>query len=249
MAKRQLIINADDLGYDPQVTAGIVKSMREGVVSSCTLMVNTPYSEEAARAARALAVGLHLNLARHAPADASFPGELLVDGAFSEPRARELPADAVERETIAQLDRLSELMGRPATHIDVHKHLHRNPRVLEGVLAAARRRSVPVRAVDNGMRARIRAWSVTTTDHFIGDAGEEAYWTLDRFRAALEILPTGLTELMCHPGYTPSEVRSGYAAQREVELETFLHVGARALIERLGIELCDFRALSHGSSG
>ncbi|HXX29255.1 MAG TPA: ChbG/HpnK family deacetylase, partial [Myxococcaceae bacterium] len=48
---RHLIINADDLGYDPAVDRGLLRAMREGVVSSATLMVNTAFSREAARAA------------------------------------------------------------------------------------------------------------------------------------------------------------------------------------------------------
>lgn len=38
MGNRILIINADDLGYDPAVTRGILEAMRAGLVSSATLM-------------------------------------------------------------------------------------------------------------------------------------------------------------------------------------------------------------------
>ena len=40
---RRLIVNADDLGYDPAVSEGIVLAMRSGVVTSSTLMVNLPH--------------------------------------------------------------------------------------------------------------------------------------------------------------------------------------------------------------
>src|SRR6059058_816174 len=99
---RKLILNADDLGYDPAVTRGILESMRGGVVTSATLMVNLPYSEEAAAAAKGLAIGLHLNLARGEPVAKDFPRSLLgPDGGFVEPRAGALSAEAVERETLA----------------------------------------------------------------------------------------------------------------------------------------------------
>src|SRR5688572_17040559 len=130
-----VIINADDLGYDPGVTRGILECMRQGVVTSTTFMVNMPFSEDAAAAGRGLAIGLHLNLARHPPAWARFPRALLGDdGGFVETRANELPADVVEQETFAQLDRLEQLLGRPATHIDVHKHLHQHPAILSGLI-------------------------------------------------------------------------------------------------------------------
>ena len=60
----RLILNADDFGYDPAVTRGIAEAMRQGVVSSTTMIVNSPWSEEAAAQAEGLAIGLHLNLVR-----------------------------------------------------------------------------------------------------------------------------------------------------------------------------------------
>src|SRR5438067_561998 len=122
--------------------------MREGVVSSSTLMVNTPFSEEAARQAEGLSIGLHLNLARHAPVWSAFPKGLLANGELVEARAAEISAEAAEGESRAQLRRLQKLLGRRATHIDVHKHLHRHSGVLEGVLRAAKAEQLPVRAID-----------------------------------------------------------------------------------------------------
>jgi hypothetical protein len=206
-------------------------------------MVNTPYSAEAADAARGLALGLHLNLARHAPVSRAFSPEHLERGELHEPKADRLPPEAVEAEALAQLDRMETLCGRPATHIDVHKHLHRHPNVLKGLLSAARTRGVPVRAIDPGMRGAIREAGVKTTDHFIGDAGREPYWTLERFREHIERLPQGTTELMCHPGYAPEAVKSGYAMQREVELQTFLHPGTRRILERCGVRVATFADL------
>lgn len=241
-----LIINADDLGYDPAVTRGILEAMRQGVVSSATLIVNGPYSEAAAAQAQSLAIGLHLNLARFVPAWSGFPPALLTQGTFDEGAAGRLPAEVVERETLAQLDRLERLLGRSATHVDVHKHLHRHPAILEGVAAAARTRGLPVRSVDAAMRALLAARGVPTNDHFVGDAGAEAFWTLERLEREAERLPAeGVTEWMCHPGYAPASLRSGYSVQRETELRTFVHPQARTALDRLGLSPTHFRVV-HG---
>jgi len=249
---RALILNADDLGYDPAVTRGLLRSMREGVVSSATFMVNTPHSQAAAQAAREgtpLAIGLHLNLARGLPLSPGFPGHLLVAGALSEALAAALPSEVVEAETHAQLLRLEQLLGRGATHIDVHKHLHRHPAVLQGLARAARAAALPVRSIDAQMRAALRASGVATNHHFLGDAGEDAYWTLPQLQRQLAQLPQdGVVELMCHPGYAPETLKSGYAAQREVELHTFLDPRARALLAACGVPVADFRVL-HGAQG
>ena len=240
---RQVILNADDFGYDPAVTAGIRRAGREGIVRSTTFMVNTPHSEEAAEDTAGLAVGLHLNLARHAPCWANFPPRLLQDGALDERRAAELPAQVVEAETLAQLDRLEQLVGHPATHVDVHKHLHRHAGVLEGLARAARARVLPVRSITAEMRLALAQRGVRTNPHFVGDAGAEAYWTVEELERQLRALPSGVTEVMCHPGHAPSHVKSGYAAQREVELATFTSARAKALVEELGLELVTFAAL------
>ncbi|NMO14874.1 ChbG/HpnK family deacetylase [Pyxidicoccus fallax] len=249
MSTRALIINADDLGYDPAVTRGILRAMREGVVSSATFMVNTPHSEAAAREARGLSIGLHFNLARGTPVWSGFPRAFLgEDGGLVESRAASLPSDVVEAEAFAQLARLTALLGQPATHVDVHKHLHQHPQVLQGLARAARTAGLPVRSTDTAMRNALQSHGVATNAHFIGDAGTEAYWTLERLESHLASLPTdGVIELMCHPGYRPETLKSGYSAQREVELDTFLHPKARELLSRAGITPADFRVLTPGS--
>ncbi len=246
---RRLIINADDLGYDPAVDQGLLRAMREGVVTSATFLVNTPFSAAAAEAARGLAVGLHLNLARGRPLSPAFPLRLLQDGAFAEVRARTLSARVVEAETRAQLARAEQLLGRRPTHVDVHKHLHRHAAVLEGLAAAAGAWGLPVRALDGPMRAVLHARGLATPDAFLGEAGTDAYWTLARFLAVVQALGEGTTEVMCHPGEVPSHVQSGYAAQRRVELDTFTAPEARAALERAQVRLVDFRALGSPQPG
>lgn len=240
---KTLIINADDLGYDPEVTRGILLGMRQGVVSSATFMVNTPFSEAAASEAGGLSLGLHLNLARGHPVSSALPAELLADGGLHEPNAGRLPPQGVSSELRAQLDRFELLLGRRPTHLDVHKHLHRHANVLEGIIVVARERGLPVRSISVEMRSQLRAAGVGTNDHFIGDAGQTAWWTLAQLENDLARLEDGVTELMCHPGYAPSQVKSGYSAQREIELQTFLDPRARALLHTAGVTVTDFTVL------
>jgi predicted glycoside hydrolase/deacetylase ChbG (UPF0249 family) len=221
----RLILNADDFGYDPAVSRGIAESMRQGVVSSTTMIVNSPWSEDAAAQSEGLAIGLHLNLVRFH--SVSVPSRELTERAV-------LDVPFVVRETRAQLDRLRALIGRDATHIDVHKHAHREPSVLNALGIVARERSLALRSIDAEMRAALRAAGVRTNDSFLGDAGDAAYWTPERWVEQLDLAPrTGVVELMCHPGHHPSHVSSGYGPQRETELATFLSAASRqALVER-----------------
>jgi predicted glycoside hydrolase/deacetylase ChbG (UPF0249 family) len=237
---RVVILNADDLGYEPEVTRGILEAMRGGVVSSTTLLVTTPFSAAAAPQAAGLAVGLHLDLVRFR--------SLATGAPFSEAGAEALAAEAVEVEVRAQLARLEALLGRPATHVDVHKHAHRHPRVLEGLARAARAAGLPVRSLDDGMRRRLRELGVATNDAFAGEAGPEAWWTPARWEAALDALPAdGVVELMCHPGYAPRQLASGYGPQREVELATFTSAAAREALQRRGLRLSPWSASHHAA--
>lgn len=225
----RLILNADDFGYDPAVSRGIAEAMRQGVVSSTTMIVNSPWSEDAAAQAEGLAVGLHLNLVRFE--SVSQPSVELTERDRHDLRF-------IVKETRAQLDRLKQLIGRPATHIDVHKHAHRDPSVLAALGIVAREYSLAVRSIDSQMRQDLRDAGVRTNDDFFGEAGDTAFWTSEQWPRTLDQLPReGVIELMCHPGYRPSHVASGYGAQREVELATFLSPATREALVSRGLTL------------
>ena len=145
---------------------------------------------------------------------------------------------------LAQLVRLQELTGRPASHVDVHKHLHRHAPVLEGLMRVAKKQKLPVRSLDPAMRRTLTERGVKTNDGFLGDAGDDAYWTIERLRTHLWALPAdGAIELMCHPGYAPITLKSGYSAQREVELSTFVSPHAREWLEARALKPTSWWAL------
>ena len=43
MSNKKLIINADDFGYTPAVTQGIIEAHKRGVVTSTTALPTSPY--------------------------------------------------------------------------------------------------------------------------------------------------------------------------------------------------------------
>jgi predicted glycoside hydrolase/deacetylase ChbG (UPF0249 family) len=228
----RLILNADDFGYDPAVTLGIEQSMRRGVVSSTTMMVNSPHSAHAAERADGLSIGLHLNVVRF---------QSLSDPSREFNERDPLSPEFVARETEAQLEKLKQLLGRPATHIDVHKHAHLRPEVLQGVCHVAARVGLPVRSITQAMRDAIRAMGARTNDEFRGEADVHAYWTAPRWLAELDTLPMhGTVEFMCHPGLRPSHLKSGYAEQREIELATFTEDAAQAALSLRRLALCSW---------
>jgi predicted glycoside hydrolase/deacetylase ChbG (UPF0249 family) len=146
--KRQLVVNADDLGLSALVNEGIEAAVRAGVVTSASLMVNTPGFDDAVRRAHALGpqldVGLHFNLTTGASVAPAARVRSLLDGAgrflsLGALLRRALgdgvrPAE-VRLEADAQFARL-RAAGIAPTHVDSHRHVHAVP-VMRGALAAA----------------------------------------------------------------------------------------------------------------
>ena len=225
---RLLIVNADDLGYDPAIDRGILEAAREGIVTSTTCLAGHDGAERALAAAEAvptLGIGLHVDLSRW-------------------PSLEEASAPSVEQEIEAQLARFVSLARRAPTHLDFHKHLHRHGSVLQAAIAVARRHALPVRAIDDAMRDALRRQQVATPGAFVGDTGPTAFWTVGKILAALESAGEGVTELMCHPGHLPEQVQTSYGAQREAELAALLDPRVLARARMGDPRLVDFRAVT-----
>lgn len=256
---RLLIVNADDLGRTPGVNAGIFAAHEGGVVTSATLMVASPAAEEAAAALPhhpGLGVGLHVTLTGSVPTLPAARVPSLVDAAGRLPRWPEGLAgadpDEVRAEVESQLARFRQLTGRPPTHLDSHHHSHRQPVVLEAVVAAAREHRLPVRSASPEVGRRLREAGVATTGRFEERfLGEEA--TLDTL---LELVreaaaADGDTEIMCHPARPDAALRaeSTYAAGRERELAVLTDPAAREAVAAAGLRLGHFGHLAATREG
>ena len=98
-----------------------------------------------------------------------------------------------------------------------------------------------MRSQDAAARARARSAGLRTPDHFFGESGPGAYWSLARTLAHLRALPPGVSEFMTHPGVFDDALGfSRYARQRETELVGLGTPAARAAAASLGISLCHF---------
>lgn len=133
MSNKKLIINADDFGYTPAVTQGIIEAHKRGVVTSTTALPTSPYFLEAMESARisapTLAIGVHLTLTLN-QAKPILPREMvpsLVDEAgyfwhqsiFEE----KVNLEEVYNEWDAQIISFMK-SGRRPDHIDSHHNVH-----------------------------------------------------------------------------------------------------------------------------
>ena len=247
-AARLLIVNADDFGLTPGVSRGILEAHENGIVTSTTLIVNRaiPPSLIEKLLASGLGVGVHLNLTlgapvsnpRRVPSLVDAEGRFLRDAREAAARAK---IDEARIELGNQIDAFRTIMGRFPTHLDTHHHVGLHEPILELVLQFARALRVPVRSQDARVRTAARALGLKTPDHFIGDAGADAYWSRERVLEQLAGLPEGLSEFMTHPGYFDDDLAySRYGRQREVELAGLTDPEARQAAARRGIRLVHF---------
>ncbi len=268
--RKQLVVNADDFGFTPDVNEGIVEAHRRGILTATTLMANGEAFDDALRLARetpTLDIGCHLvliggrSLATGRPLPSSIP-RLLAALAARQLRPYE--------ELAAQVRRILDAGLRP-THLDTHKHTHLAPPVLDAVARLAEEYGIrwvrrpfdfplearpavpPLKRLTSDALSVLRArfhrvlarHGCRTTDHFAG------FQITGRFRTAelgqlLDALPEGSTEFMCHPGRCGPALRQAptrLKESREHELAALVSPEAREALERNRIELVNYAGL------
>jgi predicted glycoside hydrolase/deacetylase ChbG (UPF0249 family) len=211
---RSLIVNADDFGISRGVNRGIAEAHEHGIVTSASLMVDRPAAEEAAAYARArpqLSVGLHVELRRW----------------------RAFRATTNVRR---QLERFRRLVGADPTHLDSHRHQHREEPLRSISLDLADELDVPLRHFE----PTVQSWG----DFYGQIDGRPNAQAIDpgALVGILERLPAGVTELSCHPGYADG-LKEWYRDERVQEVQTLCDPDVLAAITRLRIRLISFREL------
>lgn len=264
---RRLIVNADDLGLSVKVNDGIFRAHAEGIVSAATCLVTLEGWDDAVTRLSEhgdLDAGLHVNLTWGRPAhDAPLPG-LAPSGRFRGKRGLavalalgRVPIDELRAEIDAQVRRFSERLGAPS-HVDVHQHFHAFDRVWQATLEVAQASDLPwirfpadtassgwgARWIARRFRSRPRPTAPPrTTDHFRGLAftgrlDEAGLITI------LKDLPSGLTELMVHPGDADgAPVQADrLAGTRARERNALTAPSVRLALEEAGVTLTTFSA-------
>ncbi len=220
-----LIVNADDLGYGAAVTRGILDAHDRGVVTSASLMVNTPGTDEAVRlAARrpGLSLGLHVNFTNEA--------QRLFE--FDDP-------EVCRTELRRQFDRFVDLVGRPPTHLDSHQHVHRRRPCHPSFLELAQEHGLPLR---DQPPVTFKGGFYAQWEYGVSDPTKVSYDALRHILAGE--LTRGIYELAVHPGYYDPGVDYVYHRDRELELAALCDPRVRGLLAELGIRLISYQQLT-----
>ena len=121
---RQLIIRADDLGYSEAVNYGILKTVKEGLVSSVGVMPNMPSAKHGLQLLEGTKVGIgqHTNICLGKPCANPnlIPSMLDENGNFL------IKLDEAVIEIEAQYLRFKELTGRKPDYFEAHAVVSEN---------------------------------------------------------------------------------------------------------------------------
>lgn len=230
MTLRRLIVNADDFGFTEGVTEGILQCMREGIVTSTTVMANMPCASESIKRLLAVgcrSVGIHLNLTS-GPAIRARSNRLTApNGTFlgagvlwRDGMLQRLPVEEIELELAAQIETIRRL-GIEVSHVDGHHHIHVLPQIAPIVSKLCKRFMVPAVRVPytNGHHLSLlnrlkwqlvnfnaRKARLTFQDYGLQMPDHFVAWygggvdTLTDLQRTIMSIGTGVTEIAVHPG-------------------------------------------------
>jgi predicted glycoside hydrolase/deacetylase ChbG (UPF0249 family) len=259
---RLLFVNADDFGMCHAVNEAIIRSLEEGIVGSCSVMVPCPWALHALawlQEAPEVPFGVHLTSVseqptyRWGPITCRTEVPSLVDEAgyfYPESRIDEfldhVDVAELEREFRAQIEHVLDV-GLQPTHLDSHCGIHiRREEIFEMTLGLACEYGVALRAYSRPYIEKMRRWGYPTNDHDLMDSYDlDAVGKVVRYARMLRALPVGLSEWALHPGLGNAELRAAVPSWRvrQTDFDFVVSQEARAILQEEGITLVDYRAV------
>jgi predicted glycoside hydrolase/deacetylase ChbG (UPF0249 family) len=246
---KQLIVNADDFGFTEGVTEGILQCMKNGIVTSTTVMANMPYAAESIRRlleAGKRSVGIHLNLTSGPAIRARISPLTRSNGAFAGAGVlwrygilRRLPVEEIELELAAQIEHILS-MNIDVSHVDGHHHIHVLPQLAPVVAMLCKRYKIPAVRLPytNGHGLSLVNRLKWLLVNFSASRARKIFqknqlrmpdhfvaWygggddTLADLHRALKSTGRGVTELAVHPGIVDATLASMDSYLRERPLE------------------------------
>lgn len=259
---RLLILNADDFGMCYSINAAIMHAIREGLVSSCSLMVTCPWSLHAIQWLSQnpdVDFGVHLTAVSEAPyyrwgpVTAKEKVRSLIDEAgYFYPESRidefldQVDMDELELEFRAQIE-MALAAGLQPTHLDSHCEIHsRREEAFELSYRLAIEYGLALRVSQEPFIERVRERSLPANDHQLVDScwvdvrGKETTYS-----RMLRDLPPGLSEWAVHPGSGDAELKAVMEEweTRQVDYDFVLSQDTRDIIAEEGIVILGYENL------
>src|SRR5215208_2624307 len=260
---RLLFVHADDFGMCHAINEAIIRSIAEGIVGSCTVMVPCRWARHARawlQEAPDSPVGVHLTSVSEQPAYRWGPitcrtevPSLVDEAGYFYPESRidefldQVNAGELEREYRAQIEYVLDV-GLHPTHLDSHCGIHtRREEIFEMTLGLARQYGLPLRAYYRPFFIeKMRRRGYPTNDHDLIDSYDlDTEGKAARYARMLRALPVGLSEWAVHPGLGNAELRVVEPSWRvrQTDFDFVVSLEARTVLQEEGIILVEYRAI------
>lgn len=252
---KRLLLRADDLGFSEAVNYGIAKTVREGLIRNCGVMVNMDATGHAVRLFQDLpcCLGLHCNVSVGRPVcdPAEVPTLVEENGFFHNSRqyrtAKEEFASVEDfhRELTAQYRRFTTLFKREPAYFEAHAVKSRNLcTALEQV------------ARENGLFYQPSFCDFTLGGTYVvntpNHAMEPDYDARSALKKELSKVRDGSCHLyVCHPGYLDRYLldNTSLTLPRTDEVDMLCDPGIRSWLSDQGFTLVTYDSLAHGDAG
>lgn len=214
MNTKNLIVHADDFGLTPGISRGILQAIRQGVVSSTSVIIETPYLSTTKK------------LIKNNP-DVDWGIHVVIENPTQ-------PLDRyITNETERQIALFQKYFRKRPSHIDFHKGFQFNTKIYF---------ALRMLVLKHGLAFRYDNRHGVVTD-FYGFHNRTNTIDCIHKQSLIHILSRispGFTELVCHPGNTSGRLADPYRAQRSIELATLTHPDIRRAIKTYDIRLSTF---------
>lgn len=259
---RLLILNTDDFGMCHSINEAVIRTIREGAATSCTLMVPCPWGLHGLHLLQEnpdIAFGVHLTAVSEAvyyrwgPLTSKEKVSSLVDEAgyfYNEVRIPEFLAQVnlaeLELEFRAQIEAVLAAGLKP-THVDSHCGTHtRREDIFDMTTGLAREYGLAMRVSEPPLIEKIKRLGLPGCDYNILDSyrvdtrDKPAYY----FRGLRE-LPPGLTEWAVHPSLVTEELKAlgDSWPVRQADFGFLMSPETREIIRQEGIIVLNYKLL------
>ncbi len=239
----KLIINADDFGLSKSISDGIIYGIKNGFITSTTIMANMDYAEYAIKEAiknNIDCIGLHINLTVGKPI---LNNQNLIDenSNFLYNRKQvenpNLKYIDVYNEIIAQIELINKYSNGllKIDHLDTHHHLCDNNNIKKAIIDISNKYNIPIR---NEFECDIVKPNVLYLDFSIKNVSIDSLKSMVLKYKNEDIV----VELMTHPGYVDDYTKTITSyIKRDNELDVLKEAKEKKIFE--GIELISFKQI------
>ena len=240
----KLIINADDYGLSKSISDGIILGIREGYITSTSIMANMTWAEYAIQKALEYnidCIGLHINLTVGKPI-------ITNDNLINNNGQFYYNKEQIENPKLTYQDAYNEIMAQvnaisnysdgklKIDHLDTHHHLVDNPNIKQAIVDIAQKLNLPIRKYDNVQN--IKCPDFLYRNFTINNVSIESIKQLiEKYKNDNVVV-----ELMTHPGLMDEYTKTVTSyLNREKELLVLKESKKLGLFE--GIDLVSFQQL------